>query len=237
MRLQIVPHLLPAILLMSGLAVSENLRAAEKVLVSDDFTPDAKERPAGVSLNGFPVQEGKGMWKVPMWDNTVITEKGVVTNADASQERAVQGLVAINDPSHPITVQARVTTETAGWVSVGIQSDPSVTWFDGRSLLFALLEPKGQWALFKNVDNTQVKIASGPVDNYSSTKPAILALTYDPADASAVVSVDGKNVSGKLDTGIETSVEIASAGFYIYTFDTTVPGEATVDDFKVSISK
>ncbi len=232
------PHSLASILFTTILACSSPfLHAAEKVLISDDFTPDEKERPAGSSLNGLPTKVGGASWKVPMWDNTVLTDKGAVSNAEASQERAVEGLVAIADPSDPITVQAKVTTDTAGWVSVGILSDPSVTWFDGRNILFAILDPKGEWSLFRNVDGKQVKVASGPVDSYSSTTPTLLSLTYDPADATAVVAVGGKDLSGKINTGVDTAVEIAAAGFYIYTFDTTIPGCATVDDFKVSVDK
>lgn len=204
-----------------------------EVVVSDDFSLDGKTRVAGASLAGMPVQKGTGKWKLPgSYDNTVFTADGKASNAVASGPRASEALVEIPEPTAPVTVQADLVTDTAGWVGVGLLTTDTAIWFTNENVLFALIEPKGRWVLYRS-GATLTKLAAGGIADYSSKKPCTLALRYDPAATTAVVMINGKDVCKPTATGLDPATEIGAAGFYIYTLDTTTPGHASVGNFKV----
>lgn len=206
-----------------------------EVIVSDDFNLDGKDRLEGLSLNGLPPQKGSGGWKVPISNNTVLSAAGNVTNMDMAPTSAVEGLIEIDTPTVPIIVQADAVTKSAGWVAVGFLASDATAWFDARNLLFALLQSDGSWVVFRG--GSLVQLATGKVPQYLPEESTNLGLKYDPRTGKAFVLINGEIVSAEIDAGLDPVAKITASGFYIYLAETSEPGLASVDNFKVSLER
>lgn len=213
-----------------------SLIAAPEVIVSDDFSLNGNDRLEGLSLNGLPPQKGLGSWKVPMANNTILSANGTVTNVDMAPMSAVEGLIDIDEQTVPTIVQADVITKGAGWVAVGLLGSDAIPWFHEQNLLFVLLQPDGTWVLFK--DGARLtQVATGKVAQYVPTEVTNLGLKYNPANGATFVMINNEVVSAEIDAGLSSTSKVTAAGFYIYLTETSEPGLASVDNFKVTIEK